>query len=61
MEPSSFAGIAVFVMLLLNVENTPAFVTITTAHVTVGTLVLAAGVLLAIEASRHLSPGGSAG
>jgi len=50
-------GIAVFIMLLLNVSNTTAFVWTATAHATSGTLVFAASVLVAIEIYRRLVPG----
>lgn len=48
-------GISVFILLLLNVSDTPAFVWIATAHVTVGTLVLASSVFAALEIRRHLA------
>jgi heme A synthase len=48
-------GIAVFVMLLLNVSDSPAFVWIASAHVTTGTLLLAASVLMALVAWRNLA------
>jgi len=48
-------GIAVFVMLLLNVGDSPAFVWIASAHVTTGTLLLAASVLMALAGWRNLS------
>ncbi len=47
-------GIAVFVMLLLNVGDSPAFVWIASAHVTTGTLLLAASVLMALAGWRNL-------
>jgi len=49
-------GIAVFMMLLLNLSATAAFVWTATAHVTTGTLVFAASVVMAMEAWRHLAP-----
>ncbi len=54
-------GITTFVLVLLNVTGTSAFVWIATSHVTVGTLVFAATILMAIEVSRNLAPTGSAG
>ncbi len=53
-------GISVFMMLLLNLSATAAFVWTATAHVTVGTLVFAASVVMAMEAWRHLAPSGVA-
>ena len=53
-------GIAVFLMLLLNLSNTAAFVWIATAHVTTGTLVFAASILMAERAWRSLAPAKSA-
>jgi heme A synthase len=50
-------GITVFIMLLLNVSNTPAFVWIATSHVSVGTLVLAASVFMAIRIRRTIDAG----
>jgi heme A synthase len=49
-------GIAVFTMLLLNVRDTQAFLWLATAHVTTGTLVLAASVVMAMQWVRGLSP-----
>lgn len=49
-------GIAVFTMLLLNVRDSEAFLWLATAHVTTGTLVLAASVLMAMQVARCLSP-----
>ncbi len=49
-------GISTFIMLLLNLSATPVFVWTATAHVTVGTLVFAASVLMAMEAWRNLAP-----
>lgn len=42
-------GIAVFSMLLLNVRDTEAFIWLATAHVTTGTLVLGASVVMAMQ------------
>ncbi len=53
-------GIAVFVMLLLNVVDSPAFVWIASAHVTTGTLLLAASVWMALTGWRNLASAGSA-
>ena len=47
-------GIAVFLLLLLNASNTSAFVWLATAHVTTGTLVFAASILMSIEVRRNL-------
>lgn len=47
-------GIGAFVMRLLDFANTPAFHWIATTHATIGTLVLAASVALAMQAWRYL-------
>ena len=53
-------GIAVFIMLLLNVSNTASFVWTATAHAMTGTLALGASVLMAIEIRRRLVAGATA-
>ncbi len=48
-------GVTAFVMQLLEANTNPAYVWISAAHVTVGSVVLAAGVLMAIEVFRNFS------
>jgi heme A synthase len=48
-------GIAVFLLLLLNASSSTAFLWVATAHVTTGTLVLAASIFMAMQARRCLA------
>ena len=47
-------GVAAFTMQLLDMENTPAGIVSAVLHVTTGSLTLAASVVLAIHARRHI-------
>jgi hypothetical protein len=49
-------GIAAFLMLLLGAGNIPAFVWLTTGHVCVGSLTLAASVVAAMQVQRYMTP-----
>ena len=48
-------GISAFVLLLLESNSTPVYASIATAHVTVGSIALAASVVMAIQVRRNFS------
>ncbi len=51
-----FLGMAAFLMLMMDTAGRPAFLAISVAHVTTGSLTLAASVMLAMEVRRSVRP-----